>query len=151
MTLSSRVEVYTQLSCSRLHHNYNTSTLLEAPFHYDSPQPASITLIFDEPGDGDGKGEEHPGQLPSPQCLSDPAVQAGAGKFIRVSLGFRHLKALQTARIQTMFTITMGLLSALTTGWWGHFGERHGRTKVLAICSFGWFLTVSKVTATASS
>ncbi|KAJ7929072.1 major facilitator superfamily domain-containing protein [Mycena leptocephala] len=123
MTLSSRVEVYTQLSCSRLHHNYNTSTLLEAPFHYDSPQPASITLIFDEPRDGDGNGEEHPGQLPSPRCLSDPAVQAGA------------------ARIQTMFTITMGLLSALTTGWWGHFGERHGRTKVLAICSFGWFLT----------
>ncbi|KAG6817670.1 hypothetical protein H0H87_005428 [Tephrocybe sp. NHM501043] len=35
----------------------------------------------------------------------------------------------------------MGLLSALTTGWWGHFGERHGRTKVLAIVTFGLFLT----------
>lgn len=34
----------------------------------------------------------------------------------------------------------MGLLSALTTGWWGHFGERHGRTKVLAIATLGLFL-----------
>lgn len=34
----------------------------------------------------------------------------------------------------------MGLLSALTTGWWGRFGERHGRTKILAISTLGLFL-----------
>ncbi|KAG6842326.1 hypothetical protein C0991_010615 [Blastosporella zonata] len=67
--------------------------------------------------------EEDPRRLPSNRCLGDPAVQAGA------------------ARLQTMMTTTMGLLSALTTGWWGHFGERHGRTKVLAIVTFGLFLT----------
>jgi MFS family permease len=35
----------------------------------------------------------------------------------------------------------MGLLSAFTTGWWGRFGERHGRTKVLFFATLGLFLT----------
>ena len=60
--------------------------------------------------------------------------------------------------MQTIMMTTMGFLSALTTGkpgnlsiqssclisfegWWGHFGERHGRTKVLALSLFGMLLT----------
>ncbi|KAJ7101611.1 major facilitator superfamily domain-containing protein [Mycena crocata] len=124
MTLAPRVEVFTQLSCSRLHHNYNhtTSTLLGAPFHYGSPQPVALRFTdpIEDPWDSDG---DDPRQVPSAQCMSDPAVQAGA------------------ARIQTIFTTSMGLLSALSTGWWGHFSERHGRTKVLAITTFGLILT----------
>ncbi|KAJ7086686.1 major facilitator superfamily domain-containing protein [Mycena epipterygia] len=123
MTLAPRVSVFTQLSCSRIDHNYNQttpSTLL----YYASPEPALRFLdpIVD-PRDDDGSGTDDPRQLPSSRCMSDPAVQAGA------------------ARIQTIFTTTMGLLSALSTGWWGHFGERHGRTKVLAIATLGFFLT----------
>lgn len=64
-----------------------------------------------------------PRNIPSRRCVEDPDVQAGA------------------ARLQMIMTTTMGLLSALTTGWWGHFGERHGRTRVLAISTFGLFLT----------
>ncbi len=45
------------------------------------------------------------------------------------------------ARLQTIMTTTMGILSALTTGWWGHFGETHGRTRVLAVSTFGLFMT----------
>ncbi|KAJ6531834.1 major facilitator superfamily domain-containing protein [Mycena capillaripes] len=145
MTLAPRIEVFTQLSCSRLHHSYNhtAATWVEAT----SVMPAYAPLYFgldplgpqfnpvpnqalpllglqeDEPWDDDDTGVDDPRQLPSPRCLSDPAVQAGA------------------ARIQTMFTTTMGFLSALTTGWWGRFGERHGRTKVLAFSVFGLFLT----------
>ncbi|KAJ7711253.1 major facilitator superfamily domain-containing protein [Mycena metata] len=119
-TLAPRVEIYTQLSCSRLHHSYNhtTSTLLDAPFYYDSAPSSSVTFI-QPPTDN---SDESP-QSPRSRCSSDLAVQAGA------------------ARIQTTFTITMGLLSALTAGWWGHLGERRGRTKILAIATFGWFLT----------
>lgn len=69
------------------------------------------------------KQEDDPRNLPSARCASDPAVQAGA------------------AKIQTILTTTSGVLSALTTGWWGHFGERHGRTRVLAITTLGLFLT----------
>ncbi|KAG6862568.1 hypothetical protein C0995_000116 [Termitomyces sp. Mi166 len=157
MTLAPRIEVLTQLSCNRLHgqdpHNHTlasssfttipiTTTLSQdaiTPFYY-SIDPLGPTL---HPHDvrlaaasfnyttvsglnttnGNGKGEDDPRDLPSNRCLSDPVVQADA------------------ARLQTMMTTTMGLLSALTTGWWGHFGERHGRTKVLAIVTFGVFLT----------
>ncbi|EAU85612.2 hypothetical protein CC1G_06325 [Coprinopsis cinerea okayama7 len=63
-------------------------------------------------------------------------------------LAFLHLAAFQIPQsrptphvCRLLFTTTMGLLSALTTGWWGRFGERYGRTKVLAIATFGLFWT----------
>ncbi|KAJ6612128.1 major facilitator superfamily domain-containing protein [Mycena sp. CBHHK59/15] len=134
MTLAPRVEVFTQLSCSRLHHNYNHTSLFgseSAPLQFwidpagrpEADRTTFSVLAMGEPRDAEDSDEDDPRQLPSARCMSDPAVQSGA------------------ARIQTMFTTTMGLLSALTTGWWGHFGERHGRTKVLAIATFGLFLT----------
>ena len=86
-------------------------------------------LDGDEDDDDDGKGEDDPRNLPSHRCMSDPAVQAGA------------------ARLQTIMTTTMGTLSALTTGWWGHFGERHGRTRVLAFSTLGLFLTLVHIFA----
>ena len=55
--------------------------------------------------------------------MSNPAVQAGA------------------ATLQTIMTTIMGALSALTTSWWGSFGERYGRTRVIAITTLGLFLT----------
>ncbi|KAJ7494774.1 major facilitator superfamily-domain-containing protein [Mycena galericulata] len=145
MTLAPRVEVFTQLSCSRLHHSYNHTATVTTWVEATSVMPAHAPLYFgldplgpqlnpnptqglvflnetgDEPWDDNDTGGDDPRRVPSPRCMSDPAVQA--------------------ARIQTMFTITMGLLSALTTGWWGRFGERHGRTKVLAIATLGLFLT----------
>ncbi|KAJ7475891.1 major facilitator superfamily domain-containing protein [Mycena latifolia] len=138
MTIAPRVEVFTQLACSRLHHSYNhtatawvgaTSVLPPlAPLYFGldplgpqfNPEGTFLDAPGDEPWDED---DDDPRRLPSARCMSDPAVQAGA------------------ARIQTTFTTTMGLLSALTTGWWGQFGERHGRTKVLAIATLGLFLT----------
>jgi MFS family permease len=165
MTLAPRVEVYTQLSCNRLHggHKWNhTQTVpveqqllhtalftsldglgphLHPATLFLSPQqtrvvfqgnassgsPITITLpdsdLDDDTDHRDSDDTEDPRRIPSARCQSDPAVQAGA------------------ARLQTIMTTTMGLLSALTTGWWGHFGERHGRTRVLAIATLGLFLT----------
>ncbi|KAH0585168.1 hypothetical protein H2248_008424 [Termitomyces sp. 'cryptogamus'] len=154
MTLAPRIEVLTQLSCNRLHghhpqHNDTSvssftttpSTLPQGditPFYYSidplgptlHPHDVRLvatssnhTIVFGTSTTNDDDDDQDPRDLPSNKCLSDPAVQAGA------------------ARLQTMITTTMGLLSALTTGWWGHFGERHGRTKVLAIVTFGLFMT----------
>ncbi|KAF5382009.1 hypothetical protein D9615_004376 [Tricholomella constricta] len=153
MTLAPRIEVFTQLSCNRLygHDRYNhTKISISIPTTHTIPQEAvtpfyfsldplgpplhphqlhraatrpNVTLLSGLSVNDDDEGEGDPRRLPSQRCLGDPAVQAGA------------------ARLQTMMTTTMGLLSALTTGWWGHFGERHGRTKVLAIVTLGLFLT----------
>ncbi len=121
MTTAPRVEVFTQLACARLHPHPFNHTLSPEIFTlsaYSDPHLSLVHLTFE-----DNDEEEDPRRLPSNQCMSDSAVQAGA------------------ARLQTIMTTTMGLLSALTTGWWGHFGERHGRTKVMAIATFGLFLT----------
>ncbi|KAG1729637.1 major facilitator superfamily domain-containing protein [Suillus paluster] len=136
MTLASRVEVFTELSCNNLHEPYNHTRaspslipLASSRYAVDLGEPYLISVrlpslpvhTLEENDDGDD-GDD-PRVIPGKKCVSDPAVQAGA------------------ARLQTIMTTTMGALSALTTGWWGQFGERHGRARVLAIATFGLFLT----------
>ncbi|KAF9223663.1 hypothetical protein BS17DRAFT_781014 [Gyrodon lividus] len=140
MTLASRVEVFTELSCRQLHDNYNhTFIAFDAQGRYTSvhhshdPASRNFTPLYfpslpppqslDE-SEGDGVSEDDdPRVIPGKKCVSDPAVKAGA------------------ARLQVIMTTSMGALSALTTGWWGHFGERYGRTRVLAVSTLGLFLT----------
>jgi hypothetical protein len=142
LTLAPRVEVYTQLSCNVLQHkHYNnvahTNILPSTPYNdhshfYYSLDPLSPTLSGLENHSfpktvsdytTDDEEEEDPRYLPSHKCLSDPAVQARA------------------ARLSTVMTVVSGSLTALTTGWWGRFGERHGRTRVLATATLGLFLS----------
>ncbi|KAF9243507.1 major facilitator superfamily domain-containing protein [Melanogaster broomeanus] len=140
MTLASRVQVFTELSCIQIRDNYNhTSTpsisqALYAPVpHSLHSAPSNVTPLYfpsippsqsleESTGDGVHEGND-PRVIPGQTCISDPAVQAGA------------------ARLQVIMTTTMGALSTITTGWWGHFGERYGRTRVLAISTLGLFLT----------
>ena len=147
MTLAPRVQVYTQLSCNEVygHDRYNHtrmhghSSFINTPYapslHSDTALPLPLELNFPPhpeqstptsandtlPG-GDDE-EEDPRRPPSERCIKDPAVQARA------------------ARLQTIMTTTMGVLSAMTTGWWGNIGEVHGRTRVLAAATFGLFMT----------
>lgn len=148
MTLAPRVQVYTQLSCNAVYghdvydhtsdnHTLVSSSLYSASAHFysalDPAGPALLqasTLPLFESGsyvtfssDQDDDEEPDPRRTPSKRCLSDPKVTAGA------------------AKIQTLMVITMGGLSALTTGWWGHYGEQYGRTRVLAASTLGLFLT----------
>lgn len=135
MTIAPRVEVFTQLSCTAIHGrpiDYNhtqTSVLLTAAVGspYRSNGYVRDVTVENSSGfsefDSDDDGGDDPMRVPSTRCLTDPKVQAGA------------------ARIQTIMTTTMGTLSALTTGWWGHFGERHGRIRVLIFATIGLFLT----------
>jgi len=139
MTLAPRIEIFTQLSCNNRYHHTgilsNPNTRSNLPSFYFTLDPSGPqlhphstpalyhNLVFQDLPDPNKETEEDPRRLPSARCISDPAVQAGA------------------ARLQTIMTTTMGFLSALTTGWWGRFGERHGRTKVLAISTFGLLMT----------
>ena len=148
MTVGPRVEIFTQLSCNSIYgHDVYDHTSVGAtdlfssnnhiPLHIDTANPHLSRLYFDIRGpkeisnniynltfiNAEDDDEPDPRELPSKRCLQDADVQAGA------------------ARIQTMMTFTMGVLSALTTGWWGHFGELHGRTKVLSVTTMGLLLT----------
>ncbi|KAI8969873.1 MFS general substrate transporter [Trametes punicea] len=145
MTLAPRVQVYTQLSCNAVyeHDRYNHTGLdhtarapyvQHAPYMYFDPvgaaalpsaiwRDASESLSAAMSVSATDDDEPDPRLPPSKRCLEDPTVQAGA------------------ARLQTIMTTTMGALSAMTTGWWGSFGQRHGRTRVLAAATLGLLLT----------
>lgn len=84
-------------------------------------------------GKGEDKGEDHsdkeegrrggPFREIDPQlCKKDPKVQAAA------------------AKLTMTLTLTMGFLSALTTGFWGGTSDKWGRTKVMAVVEVGLFL-----------
>ncbi|EEB93435.1 hypothetical protein MPER_07903, partial [Moniliophthora perniciosa FA553] len=118
MTLAPRVEVFTQLSYPQGPH---LSPILIANTGASPVIPTDSSFNLLQSND-DGEDDD-PRKLPSPQCMSNVVVQAGA------------------ARLQTIMTTIMGLLSALSTGYWGHFSERHGRTRVLALSTLGLFLT----------
>ncbi|KIJ16785.1 hypothetical protein PAXINDRAFT_74219 [Paxillus involutus ATCC 200175] len=60
------------------------------------------------------------------RCASDPVVQA------------------VVARLSAVLTTTMGVLSCLTTGWWGSFSDRYGRRLVIVVSMFG--LLVADIT-----
>lgn len=123
--MAPRVEVFTQLSCNSVHghpygYNHTDVSIRQLELHSFDPVLSTFHPLNEAENDGDSAD---PTQPPSKRCLSDPAVQAGA------------------ARLQTIMMTTMGFLCAITTGWWGRYGERHGRTRVLAASTLGLMLT----------
>jgi len=126
MTLAPRVEVYTQLACYSLHTPSEPTHEPPAPLTLTEWEPSSAISLYsslDPLGPHLLPISPDPRTLPSHHCLTDPAVQASA------------------ARLQTLMTTTMGILSALTTTFWGRFSQSHGRTRVLAISTFGLLFT----------
>ncbi|KAI6006693.1 major facilitator superfamily-domain-containing protein [Pisolithus orientalis] len=57
------------------------------------------------------------------RCTTDPEIQA------------------IVAKLSATLVTTMGMLSCLTTGWWGSFSDRHGRRSGLAASMAGLILT----------
>ncbi len=136
MTLAPRVQVYTQVSCNALYQGQqygpsaNTLPSNPSPSSIIVPDPilpVHTPVYF--PHFSNSNSQEHhraegPRQFLSQDCLSDPAVQAGA------------------ARLQTTIATTTGLLTVCSSTWWGHYGQKHGRTPPngnLGIC-FGLHL-----------
>jgi hypothetical protein len=128
MTLASRVQVYTQLSCDTVHRqqlygpsgdilpSYLSSLSILASEHAAPIIPVLFPHFSNLRQD---HGADGLAQLISQRCLSDPTVQAGA------------------ARLQAIMITVMGVLSVCTTSWWGHYGQKHGRNKVLAASALG--------------
>ncbi|KAI0831072.1 major facilitator superfamily domain-containing protein [Trametes gibbosa] len=63
---------------------------------------------------------DHPSQR---VCHADPVVSAAV------------------AELNILMTTTMGVLSCMTTAWWGSLSDRHGRTRVLSCAVFGVVMT----------
>ncbi|CAE6434870.1 unnamed protein product [Rhizoctonia solani] len=144
MTLAPRVEVFTQIACDELriepdrayeiaslrnyssHHGFPASLDMQIPFlEVITHQPRipgrvhSSTVVHVRNNDNDSHGAS----LSSDACRVDSEVQQGA------------------ARLQTVIMTLSGALSALTSGFWGQFGDKHGRTGVIALTIFAMLAT----------
>ncbi|KAF8236196.1 hypothetical protein L208DRAFT_1252513 [Tricholoma matsutake] len=83
---------------------------------------------------------------PNP-CALDPVVQAAvatltAGEFDTCTLDAfdASLRNQRFAGAYFVMAAVTGILSCLTTGWWGSFSDRHGRTRVLGVTVLGVLL-----------
>ncbi|KDR68702.1 hypothetical protein GALMADRAFT_256506 [Galerina marginata CBS 339.88] len=56
-------------------------------------------------------------------CASDPVVQAAV------------------AELTAVIGASMGILSCITTGWWGAFSDRYGRTRVMGFSTLALLIT----------
>lgn len=113
----------------------NTSTpILHAPHrgpvgnlppHGDNPGNIPASPVDDQsdtsgqyPG-GRPIEEAGPGEIDPRACKKNPATQAAA------------------AKLSMMMTLSMGILSAMTTGFWGAMSDRIGRSRVMGIAILG--------------
>ncbi|GLB34576.1 putative major facilitator superfamily protein [Lyophyllum shimeji] len=136
-TLAPRIEVYTLLACSV--HKPDTFRHEHPPLggflHFPdispvippripiSVPPLNHELTYAPPAfslQNDTRDPKAPGS-----CASDPVVQAAV------------------AKLTTAISTATGLLSCLTTAWWGSFSDRHGRTLLLGISVIGLLITDS--------
>lgn len=65
----------------------------------------------------------HEPPRPTKECRTNPVVQSAV------------------AQLQLRMVLAMGVLSALTTGWWGGLSDRKGRTLVLRMAVLGLMTT----------
>ncbi|KAF7331613.1 Serine palmitoyltransferase 2 [Mycena kentingensis (nom. inval.)] len=122
MTLAPRVTVFKTLACDQIAPKEPQNTFLDLrrlpllrPDATRDTHPVPI-MVYNSNGESS--------EFPTRRCTADPIAVEG-----------------RAAKIQAAYAMTMGLLSAFTTGWWGTFGDRYGRTRLLAVSTLGWFLT----------
>ncbi|KAH8826995.1 MFS general substrate transporter [Flagelloscypha sp. PMI_526] len=123
-TIAPRVEIYQGLVCAThrpgsLQRNILPPSTMENhiplfPIPFVPPNPSQIFSS----GSLTNTTKPH-GNL----CAADPEVQA------------------KTAKLQAILTTVMGLISCITTAWWGAFSDRYGRTRLMGIALFGLLFT----------
>lgn len=166
MTISPKVEIYYQLICRAMGPEESGTTLPppqtdvrlgpQPPLHDSlpsSPKPSSqndVVAQFVEQANTSAMGlpgfqfEVIPtnGDSWAKQCHKSAPVQKAVTTLVRpFALGVAQLDKLIASHEQaTILSLSMGILSALTTGWWGSVSDRRGRKPVLLISFTGMLL-----------
>jgi hypothetical protein len=90
------------------------------------------------PGHWDEDEEIRPGEIDPRLCKKDPKTQAAAAKLTMGECARDAETGGPLAHSQpSAMTLSMGMLSAMTTGYWGSLSDRYGRTKVMAVALCG--------------
>ncbi|GAA5989179.1 hypothetical protein JCM11641_002551 [Rhodosporidiobolus odoratus] len=134
LTIAPKIEIYTQLVCRALPTSVSGVTapppiLVTDPSNTPHPvpsesSPASPGMIKITWTSEDGLNVEELDMYKewSRQCHKSSAVQSAV------------------ARLALVLSLMMGILSSLTTGFWGAYSDRKGRKPVLVLALFGTVL-----------
>ncbi|KAL7283592.1 hypothetical protein ACG7TL_003027 [Trametes sanguinea] len=96
-------------------------TYLACEMHKPTVNPDQDVLSFLSSGNATYKMTfDHPDQR---VCHADPVVSAAV------------------AELNIIMTTAMGILSCMTTAWWGSVSDRYGRTRVMSLAVIGILLT----------
>ncbi|KAJ7444922.1 major facilitator superfamily domain-containing protein [Mycena latifolia] len=125
-TMAPKVEIYTLLACSVHKPEIFRDTQLLSTFLPSSlrlPEEPTVGTAFPPSFDiAISNNTSTVISMDKPQaspCASDPVVQAAV------------------AKLTTAISASMGVLGCLTTGWWGSFSDRYGRTRILGLTIAG--------------
>ncbi|WVR09622.1 hypothetical protein IAU60_006694 [Kwoniella sp. DSM 27419] len=122
----------------RSHSHHASSPSSSSTIRPPGPEPTSPLPRPEDPqGDDDRNGDVEDGSEPE----GDERRTGGPFREIDPQLCKKNAKVQASAAKLTMYmTTTMGVLAALTTGFWGQTSDRLGRTKVMAIVELGLLL-----------
>ncbi|KAG8734092.1 hypothetical protein FRC11_012242 [Ceratobasidium sp. 423] len=124
-TIAPRTELLVKLACNNLHPGWDlvsnstveqfNGTTIKSSSH---PRDFSERLHFVERFESLQKRSQITTPGTSPMCSDDDAVQK------------------EVAKLNTAISLTSGVLSVFTTGWWTQLSDRVGRIRVLTIGAF---------------
>ncbi|KAH7340749.1 major facilitator superfamily domain-containing protein [Rhizoctonia solani] len=117
-TIAPRTELLVKLACNNLHPGWDlVSNSTSVHKNETSPHPRWFPerLDFVERLEPWQKRSQITTPGTSPMCSNDDAVQK------------------EVAKLNTAISLTSGVLSVFTTGWWTQLSDRVGRIRVLAI------------------
>ncbi|GAA6041794.1 hypothetical protein JCM8097_007164 [Rhodosporidiobolus ruineniae] len=145
MTIAPKLQIYNQLVCSSMDPAVSGVTAPPPIFATDpshslsSPSFSSLSLSLPGIGGGEDDGVKVPGPLPGRDAPGAPPRPTSPESDAEWSRQCSHSKAVQkeVANLNLILTLMMGILSSLTTGWWGSFSDRKGRKPVLVIALCG--------------
>lgn len=75
----------------------------------------------------------------NPKCSTDPVVLAAVAKIVTGGLVFSGVNIVFTSFL-VVTVLIVGVLTVLTTGWWGQLSDRRGRKFVLGFTVFAVFV-----------
>lgn len=103
-TLAPRIDIYTQLACA-IHKPEYTMRQNGSDTDFISVQTAPL------------------GSIRIDRCAADPEVQAAVATFLTGLCNFKFVWCKELLMI-TVSALVMGILSCMTTGWWGSVSAR---------------------------
>ncbi|KAK7020467.1 MFS domain-containing protein [Favolaschia claudopus] len=122
-TLAPKIEIYNLLACSvhkpEIFRHRHFLPSFNAPSEPSELDETTYPPSFDIALNTNSSIFSLMSDLPTKECSSDPTVIAAV------------------AKLTATLTTSMGVLGCLTTGFWGAFSDRYGRSRILALTVFG--------------